>query len=324
MHFELLNSLGKKRKPFLFISDFKAENLEVILLEDLREEDIEFSIDENYSSSCAVSVSSEVLSGWHVETLQKTPIPFLEYKKKFDIVIEKIKAGDTYLLNLTQPTKIKTTLTLKEIFAHATAHYKLRYKEKFVCFSPEKFIQISENKIHTYPMKGTIDAALPHAEDIILNNQKEMAEHVMVVDLLRNDLSIVATDVRVERFRYVQTIDAGAKKLLQVSSHISGHVGEEWHEQIGDILKSLLPAGSISGAPKKSTLQIIEETEAYERGYFSGVFGIYDGKKLDSGVMIRFIEKTKEGYVYKSGGGITLDSDAMQEYNELLDKIYLP
>ncbi|MFA6197485.1 MAG: aminodeoxychorismate synthase component I [Sulfurimonas sp.] len=312
MQFELLNSLGKERKPFLFISDFKAENLEVIFLEDLLQEDIEFSIDENYSSTC------------HKKSFDTTPLSYEAYKKKFDIVIEKIKAGNTYLLNLTQPTKIKTTLTLKEIFAHASAHYKLRYKDKFVCFSPEKFIQIAEDKIHTYPMKGTIDAALPHAQETILNNQKEMAEHVMVVDLLRNDLSIVASNVKVEKFRYVQTIDAGAKKLLQVSSHISGYVGEDWHEKVGDILKSLLPAGSISGAPKKSTLQIIEETEGYERGYFSGVFGVYDGEKLDSGVMIRFIEKTEKGYIYKSGGGITLDSDVTQEYNELLDKIYLP
>lgn len=312
MQFELLNSLGKQKKPFLFVSDFKAENLEVIFLEDLQEENIEFSIDENYISTC------------HKKSFDKTPLSYESYKKKFDRVIEEIKAGNSYLLNLTQPTKIETSLSLGEIFTHASAHYKLRYKEKFVCFSPEKFIQISNAKIHTFPMKGTIDASLPHAEDIILNNQKEMAEHVMVVDLLRNDLSIVATDVKVERFRYVQTIEAGAKKLLQVSSHISGHVGENWHERMGDILKSLLPAGSISGAPKKSTLKIIEETEAYERGYFSGVFGVYDGKKLDSGVMIRFIEKTENGYIYKSGGGITLDSNVEQEYNELLDKIYLP
>lgn len=311
MTFSDLNSLGSKREPFLFISDFKAENLEVILLKDLQNEDIEFCIEEPL-----VKKSSP-----HV--LKKFPIPFEEYKIKFDKIIEKIKSGDTYLLNLTQPTKIQTELTLKEIYAGASAHYKLRYKDWFVCFSPEKFIQIEDEKIHTYPMKGTIDASLPHAKEIILKDQKEMAEHVMVVDLLRNDLSIVATNVRVEKFRYVQTIEAGEKKLLQVSSHISGFVGADWHEKIGDILKSLLPAGSISGAPKKSTLEIIDAVEGYERGYFSGVFGIYDGQKLDSGVMIRFIEKTQESYIYKSGGGITLDSDAQSEYNELLDKIYV-
>jgi para-aminobenzoate synthetase component 1 len=173
-------------------------------------------------------------------------------------------------------------------------------------------------------MKGTIDASILNAKEIILANQKEMAEHVMVVDLLRNDLSIVAKEVRVEDFRYVHEIDAGAKKLLHVSSHISGDVGSDWHEKIGDILNSLLPAGSISGAPKKSTLDIINQIEGYEREYFSGVFGVYDGKTFDSAVMIRFVQNSKDGYIYKSGGGITIDSDAKSEYDELLDKVYLP
>ncbi len=312
MKFEDLNSLGTKREPFLFITDFKAQKLKVILLKDLQNEDIEFFIDEDFKTTL------------HQNIFKKKPILFNEYKIKFDKVIERIKAGDTYLLNLTQPTSVETSLTLKEIFKNANAHYKLRYKDKFVCFSPEKFIQIKKEKIHTYPMKGTIDASLPNAKQAILNNQKEMAEHIMVVDLLRNDLSIVATKVKVEEFRYVNKLRAGDKELLQVSSHISGYVGEDWHERIGDILKSLLPAGSISGTPKKSTLEIIQDIEEYDRGYFSGVFGLYDGKTLDSGVMIRFIEKTDEGYIYKSGGGITLDSDVKLEYNELLDKIYLP
>lgn len=312
MTFDDLNTLGTRREPFLFICDFKAKNLKAILLKNLQKSDVEFCIDENYRVK------------QHANILEKFRGNFKEYQKKFDLVQEKIKAGETYLLNLTAPTPIKTELTLKEIFKSANAHYKLRYKDKFVCFSPERFIQIKDDKIHTYPMKGTIDASLPNAKQIILNDKKEMAEHVMVVDLLRNDLSIVAKDVKVEDFRYVQTIEAGEKKLLHVSSHISGDIGHNWHEKIGDILSSLLPAGSISGAPKKSTLDIIENIEKYERGFFSGVFGVYDGKTLDSGVMIRFIEKTKDGYIYKSGGGITLDSDALSEYSELLDKIYLP
>jgi para-aminobenzoate synthetase component 1 len=210
------------------------------------------------------------------------------------------------------------------MFLSANASYKLRYKDEFVCFSPEKFVQIRDSKIHTYPMKGTIDASIPNAKEIILNNKKEMAEHVMVVDLLRNDLSIVSKNVRVESFRYVSEIEAGEKKLLHVSSHISGDLTDDWHEKIGDILSKLLPAGSISGTPKKSTLQIIDEVEGYERGFFSGVFGVYDGESFDSGVMIRFVQKTKDGYIYKSGGGITIDSDVKSEYNELLDKVYLP
>ncbi len=312
MSFDDINTLGQQRKPFLFISDFKAKNIKVIPLNELENSDIEYSI----NSNCPIRKQSEILT--------KIPLSFISYKQKFDKVIAKIKLGETYLLNLTQATKIQTSLSLKEIYTNASAHYKLRYKDDFVCFSPEKFIQISGNEIHTYPMKGTIDASLENAVDKILENKKEMAEHIMVVDLLRNDLSIVATDVKVEDFRYITHINAGEKELLQVSSHISGYVGDSWHEKLGDILQALLPAGSISGTPKKSTLEIIEMIEEYDRGYFSGVFGVYDGKSFDSGVMIRFIQNTEDGLIYKSGGGITLDSNAMAEYNELLDKVYLP
>ncbi|NPA59298.1 MAG: aminodeoxychorismate synthase component I [Epsilonproteobacteria bacterium] len=296
----------------MFISDFLAQNIEVIPLDAVDKHDIEFCIDEDYTYK------------QHTKSFRCNALSFDEYKKKFEYVIEQIKEGNTYLLNLTSASKIDTKLNLKDIYTYANAHYKLRYKDKFVCFSPEKFIQIKDKKIHTYPMKGTIDASIKDAKNKILKDEKEMAEHIMVVDLLRNDLSMVASNVRVEEFRYIQEIDSGSKKLLQVSSHISGDVGENWHNRLGDILSLVLPAGSISGTPKKSTLEIIKEVEGYDRGYFSGVFGVFDGKSFDSGVMIRFVEKTKEGYVYKSGGGITLDSDAKSEYEELLNKVYLP
>lgn len=312
MDFNSLNTLGKNRVPFLFITDFKGQDLKVILLDDLEKEDVAFSIDENYKYKK------------HQHYLEHETITFASYKKKFDKVIQKIQSGETYILNLTQPTKIQTPLSLQEIYTLANAHYKLRYKDEFVCFSPEKFVQIVDNKIHTFPMKGTIDASIPDAKEKILADAKEMAEHIMIVDLLRNDLSIVAKKVKVEEFRYITQIDAGEKKLLQVSSHISGELDANWHENIGIILQSLLPAGSISGAPKKSTVEIIESIEAYDRGFFSGVFGLYDGVSLDSGVMIRFIQKDGDQLTYKSGGGITLDSDALMEYDELQDKIYLP
>ena len=145
----------------------------------------------------------------------------------------------------------------------------------------------------------------------------------MIVDLLRNDLGIVANDIKVDKFRYIDKISAGEKELLQVSSKISGYVGPLWKERLGEIIKALLPAGSISGTPKKSTVKIIEETEAYERGYFTGVFGIFDGNTFDSAVMIRFIEKYDDTYIYKSGGGITIESDAKSEYQEMIDKVYI-
>jgi para-aminobenzoate synthetase component 1 len=312
MSFKEINSFGKERKPFLFISDFKAQNIKVYPLDELEKHNIEFSIELNRKFVK------------HNATLKKNPLPFESYKKKFDSIQEHIKSGDTYLLNLTQPTNIELDLDLKDIYKIANADYKLRYKDKFVCFSPESFVHIEDNKIHTYPMKGTIDASISDAKEKILSDPKETAEHIMVVDLLRNDIGIVSECVRVERFRYIQKINAGQKELLQVSSHISGSLCENWHENLGDILSALLPAGSISGTPKKSTVEIIESVEGYDRGYFSGVFGVYDGNSFKSGVMIRFIEKVEDCYIYKSGGGITCDSDARLEYNELLDKVYLP
>jgi para-aminobenzoate synthetase component 1 len=185
-------------------------------------------------------------------------------------------------------------------------------------------VEIEENKISTYPMKGTIDARLEDAENTLLNNPKEMAEHIMITDLMRNDLGIVGSKVKVERFRYVEEIQAGEKALLQVSSKITATLEAKWRDNIGSLLAKLLPAGSITGTPKKSTVDIIKKIEKSERGFYTGVFGIFDGKSLRSAVMIRFIEKDNTQLYYKSGGGITLDSDAQSEYEELMDKIYLP
>lgn len=236
-----------------------------------------------------------------------------------------MRKGNTYLLNLTFPTLIDLYPdSLLTIFLSSQAPFKLFFKDQFIVFSPERFIKIENNRIKTYPMKGTIDAAIPEAKKRILANAKEMAEHTMVVDLLRNDLSIVAKQVGVNRFRYVDKIRTGGRELLQVSSEISGILRPHWQDRIGDILFALLPAGSISGTPKKKTIEIIKTVEEYERGFFSGVFGYFDGHQLDSAVMIRFIEKRGSQFIYKSGGGITIDSDIDSEYQEMLDKIYIP
>ena len=173
-------------------------------------------------------------------------------------------------------------------------------------------------------MKGTIDANLPNAKAQILSNKKEMSEHVMIVDLMRNDLGIIGEDVTVEDFRYVDKIEAGDKELLQVSSKITAKLPNNWNNELGTLLKQILPAGSISGTPKKSTLEIIEHVEDYARGFYTGVFGIFDGECFLSSVMIRFIDKEGDQLFYKSGGGITIDSDAKSEYAELVDKVYLP
>ncbi|MEA3512894.1 MAG: aminodeoxychorismate synthase component I [Campylobacterota bacterium] len=305
-----LNNYGSKKEPFLFIVDYELKNYEIFPLSNLPN-NIQFTINKQ------TSVHNNL-------QLKKQPITKDVYKKMFDKVQENISNGNTYLLNLTSKTTLKTELSLKDIYNKSHAKYKLLYKDKFVCFSPERFCNIENNKIFTYPMKGTIDANIPNAKEKILKNKKELAEHTMVVDLLRNDLSIISNKVKVENFRYCETISAGEKKLIQVSSKISGELTKNWQNNIGNIIVSLLPAGSITGTPKKKTIELIDKIEDYKRGYFTGVFGVFDGETLDSGVMIRFIEKENNKFYYKSGGGITSDSILDDEYQEMLDKVYIP
>jgi len=310
-----INKLSKARTPFLFISSFDGEHIFTKALVDL-DDDIFYKLEDwrNYP----VKKRTEEF------TFSKSPVDFKIYKKTLDAVLEEIRSGNTYLLNLTFKTPVESNFTLKEIFTYARAKFKLYFKDQFICFSPERFVEITGDTIATYPMKGTIDANLPHAKKSILADEKEMAEHVMIVDLMRNDLGIIGSEVKVEKFRYVEKIKAGKKELLQVSSKITAKLPFDWKDNLGTLLKQILPAGSISGTPKKSTVNIINRVEDYDRGFYTGVFGVFDGETLRSGVMIRFIEQENDRLFYKSGGGITIDSNAKSEYEELIDKIYLP
>jgi len=312
-----LNQLGKAKIPFLFVIDFEINNFYIAPLDKL-DNQIFFSIDGFSNVNSRDNFKSKLYQ------LKKKAISLSQYTVAFNRVIKEMVEGNTYLLNLTFPTEIEVNTSLLNIFFASQAPFKLYFKDQFVTFSPERFINIKNNLIKTYPMKGTIDAFIPNAREKILADEKEKAEHTMVVDLLRNDLSMVAKKVKVNKFRYIDKIKAGPKALLQVSSEISGVLENTWHERMGDILLSLLPAGSISGAPKIKTLEIIKEVESYRRGFFTGVFGYFDGEQLDSAVMIRFIEKNPNQLIYKSGGGITIDSNVSREYQEVLEKVYIP
>ena len=311
-----MNRLGKQGKPFVFLIDFNGEN-PLLFDEDNATGNIWWQIPGH--SNVSHQTNSYVLKKWDTE-----PVSFNYYKVGFEAIKQHIYNGDTYLLNFTQPTKIATNLSMEAIFQISHARYKIYLKEKFVCFSPETFVKIENGKIYSFPMKGTIDAAIENAEELILNDSKELAEHHTIVDLIRNDLSLVAENVTVEKFRYLDRIQTNRKNLLQVSSRISGNLPKNYAEQIGNIIFTLLPAGSVTGAPKKKTVEIITKTEKYDRGYYTGIFGYFDGKNLDSCVLIRYIENQDGQLIYKSGGGITFMSDSANEYDEMIKKVYVP
>lgn len=314
---EKMNSWGEKKIPFLFLIDFELKAPLVLRIDEINNDELLFQLNENTNYHYNGSHPKDII-------FNKFPISLTDYTRQFDKVIRHIAMGNSYLLNLTCATPIETNLSLRDIYNCSESKYKLLYRNDFVCFSPETFISISNGKVRSYPMKGTIDASIKYAKQLIMSDPKETAEHYTIVDLIRNDLNIVAKNVAVEKFRYIETIKTSHKNLLQVSSIISGDLSSDYASHIGDIIFTLLPAGSISGAPKKKTVEIILDTEEYQRGYYTGIFGCFDGVNLDSAVMIRFIENTPNGMIYKSGGGITSFSDKESEYQEMIDKVYVP
>lgn len=313
---EKMNRYGSENVPFLCGVNFELTE-GFIIDYPLQQSELLFCIDGMGNKSATGDIN-------YSKTLAIHPITKELYKQKFDIIRKGLLSGYSFLTNLTVRTEIETALSLTEIFNFSNSPFQICLPEQFVCFSPERFVKIAEGKISTNPMKGTIDASEPDAEAKILTDFKETAEHSTIVDLMRNDISTVANGVEVDRFRYIDRIKTNRNEILQVSSQVSGQLPPDYLSSLGDILFSLLPAGSISGAPKAATIDLIRQAENEPRGFYTGVFGYFDGKSFDSAVMIRFIEQSEGKLYFRSGGGITAYSNCDDEYNEVINKIYLP
>lgn len=320
-----MNRLAGSSKSFIFLIDYSQEQVYVEETAEVSPEELIYNLN-GFTNETVVGLTEELLPESLPEQIEwiSQPVSFQEYSRAFGHVKKNILSGNSFLTNLTCRTPVQTNLTLKDIYCSSRALYKVWVKNRFVVFSPEIFVRIKKGIISSYPMKGTIDATLPDAVQILMNDGKEAAEHATIVDLIRNDLSIVASHVRVERYRYIDVLQTNRGPILQTSSEICGELPEDYKRQLGDILFSMLPAGSITGAPKKKTMQIIREAEGYERGFYTGITGYFDGDNMDSAVMIRFVEQEADGMYFKSGGGITFKSDARSEYEEMKQKIYVP
>lgn len=385
-----INQLASQDEPFLFVINYQGDKAFIRLLSGINPEECLFDFEGrgNLSHVWKETLKEET---WKKEILKKEtseeeisettwqiePPLYEDYERSFNIVKSNIMAGNSYLTNLTCRVPVSCNLSLEEIFHRAKGKYKLLLRRKrtqaedkahlkeenieenltpFVCFSPETFVRIKGGRIYSYPMKGTLDASLPNAEKQLMEDRKEAAEHATIVDLIRNDLSRVAENVRVDKYRYIDVLHTNKGDILQTSSEISGRLPEDYPHHLGEILDAQLPAGSITGAPKDKTMQIIHEAEGYDRGFYTGIMGIYDQGELNSAVMIRFIEEetspvdfeadgeknfnasegkgdeASEGkrdeasrkLYFKAGGGITSKSDCRKEYEEVIQKIYLP
>lgn len=352
-----INRLASQDEPFLFVINYQGDKAFIRLLSYINPEECLFDFEGRGNSSnemknnsekiaeISEKIAEEEISKEEISEIswQIAPPLYEDYERSFGIVKSNIMAGNSYLTNLTCKVPVSCNLSLEDIFHRAKGKYKLMLRRKrnlnpFVCFSPETFVRIKNGRIYSYPMKGTLDASLPDAEKQLMEDRKEAAEHATIVDLIRNDLSRVAENVRVDKYRYIDILHTNKGDILQTSSEISGSLPEDYRNHLGEILDAQLPAGSITGAPKDKTMQIIHEAEGYDRGFYTGIMGIYDQGELNSAVMIRFIEeetspsKTEKGknsevsreLYFKAGGGITSKSDCRREYEEVIQKIYLP
>jgi para-aminobenzoate synthetase component 1 len=331
---EQLNQWGHEKKPFVFLIDFEQKKPLAWPVDDCPDcFQFKFTKVSSFKSVDTSSLAVENTPINNVENsiltkaqqskglLIKHPITISDYQHQFNQVMDALQKGDSFLMNLTIPTPVQNTVNFQTYFNHAKSKYLVWLKNDFIAFSPETFIQIEAGTISTFPMKGTIDASLPNAKELLLNDPKELAEHATIVDLLRNDLSRVASKVRVTNFRYYEEIPTQSGKIGQVSSAIQGKLPKDYAARIGSILYELLPAGSVSGAPKKKTVELIASIEGTDRGYYTGIAGYFDGVHLDSCVLIRYLGADN---IYHSGGGITFQSDMVSEYQEMINKVYVP
>jgi len=252
-----------------------------------------------------------------------------EYCKRIEKIKEYIQAGDTYQVNFTDSVSMQTTASPASAFAMLTESQPVSYSafiniagHHILSLSPELFFRIESGRITTRPMKGTMPRGLDLAEDAqqaikLQNDPKNRSEHVMIVDLLRNDLGRICTmgSVHADDLFSVERYET----LLQMTSTISGTL--QPNLRYYDIFKAIFPSGSITGAPKIHTMQLIRELERAPRGIYTGAIGfISPNNSAVFNVAIRTLV-LKDGIAQMGvGGGIVADSTPAEEYRECLLK----
>lgn len=246
------------------------------------------------------------------------------YEKDFKKVKKAIAKGRSYQVNLTQSFEFKTrldsfvlfNLLLKRQDTPFRAYMKNEFLE-LLSFSPELFFRIHKGKIVTKPMKGTAPRSKDKLRDeknkrFLQKDSKTLSENVMIVDLLRNDISrlIKKHSMKTKLFEV-----NSYPTLHQMISRIEGKLKK--NQGFYKIFKALFPCGSITGAPKFETLKLIEELEQRKRGVYCGAIGLIHKNKSEFSVAIRTLEKRNGNYKYSVGSGLVWDSKKDKEFKEL-------
>lgn len=263
--------------------------------------------------------------------LNPTPcVNFCEYSNAIKKIKEEIAKGNTYEVNYTYDFDVPFDGDELDLFNFLLSKQKTPYNfyiknqyDTVLSFSPELFFEMQNNHILTKPMKGTIHRGKDKKEDknlieFLKNDIKNRAENVMIVDLLRNDLGRIAKvgTVNVSKLFEIET----HKTLHQMTSQIEADLKE--NTTFFDIFKAIFPCGSITGAPKISTMKVISDVEKGERNIYCGAIGMISPKETIFSVPIRILQKTNEQnkFKYRVGGAIVWDSNVQDEWEETLTK----
>ncbi len=259
------------------------------------------------------------------------------YIETVETIQEFIRNGDTYQTNLTQQirARLPENLTAQKIFSHLRKSHPApfsafikRTEDFVVSISPERFIKVNSSTISASPIKGTRRRGRNYLEDLDLKNElltsdKDRAENVMIVDLLRNDIGRICEfgSVEVEKLCDLEVHPT----LFHLVSTIRGRLRE--NVDFAEIIKAVFPCGSITGAPKIRTMQIIDELETAPRGLSMGAIGysVQNSKfeiqnSFDLSVAIRTMVIKNSEAIFNVGGGIVIDSEPENEFEESLLK----
>ena len=259
----------------------------------------------------------------------KSKFDLESYKKAVDDVKKYIEEGHTYIMNMTHRFEVEAKedsfdiySKLREINPAPFSAYLNMKGYQIISSSPERFLNVINNKVETRPIKGTMPRGKNKQEDeknkeILLNSEKDKSELLMVVDLERNDLSKVCRPFSVKVTELFKLEEYPT--VFHLVSTVEGELEEKYTAL--DCIKHCFPGGSITGTPKFRTMEIIDKLERDRRGIYTGCIGYFDFRgNCDFNIIIRTILKKDNNAIFGVGGGITIESDSEKEYYETLDK----
>ena len=263
--------------------------------------------------------------------LNKTiDVPDIQYYNQIIAKIKNyLKSGDVYQINYTQPISLEIIgnefdlyLSLLKTANPSYSAYLNLNSKTYLSMSPENFFTKINNKISSYPVKGTRMRSNVDSEDIslkieLMNSEKDKAEHLMIVDLIRNDLGKICQygSIKVNDLFHVKSFNTVHHMVSDINGTLKDNINET------NIFEALFPGGSITGAPKQRAIEIIDQIENYSRGLYTGAMGIISSNgDMIFNIAIRTLTLENQKAEYPVGGGIVWDSTASGEREEAIQK----